>query len=115
MRFLSSVRCGSWLSEGLLGLVAGIECEDNVGNFFDSTGILHHEFTPKGQTTNQEYYKCVLQRLREKVRKKRPALWKDRSWVLRHENAPAHRAFSIVEFLTKFNIPVLPQPPYSLI
>ena len=81
--------------------------------FFDSTGIAHHEFTPKGQTINQEYYKCVLQSLREKVMKKRPALWKDRSWVLHHDTAPAHRAYSIMEFLTKFNIPVLPQPPYS--
>ena len=36
-----------------------------------------------------------------------------REFVVHHDNAPAHRAFSIVEFLTKFKIPVLPQPPYS--
>lgn len=81
--------------------------------FIDSTGIVHHEFSPSGQTVNQEYYKSVLQRLRENVRKKRPALWRDKTWVLHHDNAPAHRAFSITEFLTKFQIPVLPQPPYS--
>ena len=33
--------------------------------------------------------------------------------ILHHDNAPAHHAFSIIEFLAKFQIPVLPQPPYS--
>ena len=81
--------------------------------FFYSTGIVHHEYAPRGQTVNQEYYKSVLERLRECVRKKRPALWRDKNWILHHDNAPAHRAFSIIEFLTKFQMPVLPQPPYS--
>ena len=34
-------------------------------------------------------------------------------WVLHHDNAPAHTALSIREFLVKKNIPVLPHPPYS--
>jgi len=34
-------------------------------------------------------------------------------WVLHHDNAPAHTAPSVREFLAKRNIPVLPQPPYS--
>ena len=34
-------------------------------------------------------------------------------WVLHHDNAPAHTALSIQEFLEKKNIPVLPHPPYS--
>ena len=42
--------------------------------FFDSMGIVHHEYAPWDQTVNQEYYKSVLERLRENVRKKRPAL-----------------------------------------
>jgi transposase len=33
--------------------------------------------------------------------------------VLHHDNAPAHTALSIREFLAKKNIPTLPQPPYS--
>ena len=68
-----------------------VACEDNVGGFFDSTGIVHHEFAPREQTLNQEYYKSVLQRLRENLRKKRPALWRDKNWVLHNNNAPAHR------------------------
>ena len=34
-------------------------------------------------------------------------------WVLHHDNAPAHTAPSVREFLAKRNIPVLPHPPYS--
>ena len=36
-----------------------------------------------------------------------------RRWVLHHDNAPAHTALSIREFLAKKNIPILPHPPYS--
>ena len=31
-------------------------------------------------------------------------------WVLHHDNAPAHTALSVREFLAKKNIPVLPHP-----
>ena len=83
-------------------------------DFFDYTGIVHHEYAPRSQTVNQEHYKSVLERLRENVRKKSPALWREKNWILHHDNAPAHRAFSIIEFLAKFQIPVLPQSPDSL-
>ena len=33
-------------------------------------------------------------------------------WILHHENAPAHAAFSVAQFLIKC-ITVMPQPPYS--
>ena len=41
--------------------------------------------------------------------------WRDIAddWVLQHDNAPAHTALSIREFLAKKNIPVLTHPPYS--
>jgi len=34
-------------------------------------------------------------------------------WVQHYDNAPAHTALSIREFLVKKNIPVLPHPSYS--
>ena len=40
--------------------------------FFDSEGIVHHEYAPDGQTINKEFYVEVLRRLRESVRRKRP-------------------------------------------
>ena len=68
---------------------------------------------PEGQTVNQHYYLEVLAQLREKIRKKRPELWKEKSWVLHQDNAPAHTALSVKTFLAKYNIPVLDHPPYS--
>jgi len=44
----------------------------NVADFFDIRGTVHYEFVPSGQTVNQVYYSEVLERLREKVRRKRP-------------------------------------------
>ena len=33
--------------------------------------------------------------------------------MLHHDNAPCHMAISVIEFLAKKGIPVVPQPPYS--
>ena len=35
------------------------------------------------------------------------------NWMLHHDNAPCHTATSVIEFLAKKGIPVVPQPPYS--
>jgi len=81
--------------------------------FLDIDGLVHHEFVPTGQTVNKEFYKTVLQCLRDTVRRHRPEKWHSGNWILHHDNAPAHRAVTINEFLAKHNIPSLPQPPYS--
>ncbi|KAL4083729.1 hypothetical protein QTP88_029045 [Uroleucon formosanum] len=78
--------------------------------FFDIKGIIFVEWVPSGQTVNQYYYKEVLIKLRERVRKKRPDLWKN-GWVLHQDNAPAHSAFSIQHFLTEKKISVLLYSP----
>lgn len=65
------------------------------------------------RSDRQHYYLHVLAELRERIRKKRPELWKDKSWVLHQDNAPAHSALSVKRFLAKFSIPVLDHPPYS--
>ena len=61
-------------------------------------GIFHYEFVPTGQTVNQVYYLEVLERLSEKVRRKRPELFANNSWISHHDNAPAHTALSVREF-----------------
>ncbi|KAL4126973.1 hypothetical protein QTP88_011171 [Uroleucon formosanum] len=78
--------------------------------FFDK-GIVHKEFVPPGQTVNQHFYLKVLDRLRKRVIRVRPEIAK--TWILHHDNAPCHRAFSVSRFLTSKNIAVLPQAPYS--
>ena len=79
----------------------------------DIRGIVHYEFVPNGQTVNQVYYLEVLKRLREKVRRKRPELFADNSWILHHDNAPVHTALSVREFLATKQITVLEHPAYS--
>lgn len=81
--------------------------------FFDIRGVVHSEFLPEGQTVNKEYYLGVMRRLRENVRRKRPDLWRNNSWILHHDNAPAHKAIIVNEFLNKNSTNIIEQPPYS--
>jgi len=50
--------------------------------FFDYHGVVHREFLPQGRTINKKYYLEVMRRLRESIRKKRPEVWKENSWML---------------------------------
>jgi len=81
--------------------------------FFDSEGIVHHKYTPDGQTINKKFYVEVLRRLRESVRRKQPKKWPDGDWILHHDNAPAHTSHLVQQFLTKHSTTQLQQPPYS--
>jgi len=49
----------------------------------------------------------------EKARQKRPELLANNSWIFHHDNAPAHTALSVREFLTTKQITVLEHPAYS--
>lgn len=44
---------------------------------------------------------------------KKPALWREKNWILHHDNALAHSALSIREFFAKFRIFVLLKSPYT--
>jgi len=81
--------------------------------FFDSRGVVHHEYAPQGQNINKEYYLEVVRRLRDAVRRKRPDLWAMGTWQLHHDNAPANSSQLIQTFLAKHNIPVVRHAPYS--
>jgi len=77
--------------------------------FFDYQGIVHTQFMPQGETVNQFYYREILGRLRKRVVRVRPSIAKN--WMLHHDNVPCHVAISVIEFLVKKGIPVVPQPP----
>jgi transposase len=78
-------------AETAKGTVGQVERESHVDSFFDIEGVVH---------------------LREKVRRKRPQLWRNNSWFFHHDNGPAHALLLIRDFLANTNITVLHQPPY---
>jgi histone-lysine N-methyltransferase SETMAR len=61
----------------------------------------------------KELYQDVLARLSYVVRKKRPELWENQTWMLYHVNTPAHASLLIHSYLAKHQISVVPHPPYS--
>ncbi|GFV10596.1 putative mariner transposase [Trichonephila clavipes] len=71
------------------------------------------EWVPVGQTVNQTYYLSVLVTLRELVCKKWPELWKNNSWILHQDKAPAHNALSVKLYLADKCTPVFEHAPYS--
>ena len=68
---------------------------------------------PRGKTGNKELYLNVMKRLRAAVRRKKPEAWTINTWMLHHDNAPAHASLLIREFLKKHETTVVPQPDYS--
>jgi hypothetical protein len=67
--------------------------------FFDLEGIVRSEFVPSGTAVNFAYYKGVLERLRNDVRRKRPQKFAN-GFVLHHDNAPCHTSLLIHQFLS---------------
>jgi len=57
-------------------------------------------------------YQEVLARLRDAVRRKRPELWENQTWMLHHDNAPAHASL-IRSYLAKHQTSFVSHPPYS--
>jgi len=68
--------------------------------FFDSQGIVHKEFMQEGCTVNAEYYKGVLDHLISHIRRVYPSLYHICDFFHLHDNAPAHSAAKIWQFVT---------------
>jgi histone-lysine N-methyltransferase SETMAR len=85
----------------------------HADSFFNSEGVVHHEFLPQGKIVAKEYYLEVMKCLCEAIRKKRPNAWRSNRWMLHADHAPAHTSLLICQFLAKHETTVIPQPPYS--
>jgi hypothetical protein len=79
--------------------------------FFDSEGIVHHEYAPDAQTINKIFYVVVLRRLRKTFSRKRPKKWRNDDGILHHDNAPAHTSHLAQRFLAKHGTAQLQKPP----
>jgi len=82
--------------------------------FSDWKGIVHHEFVSRSQMVNKQLYLDVLACLRDAVRRKRPGMWENQTWMLHHDNAPTHASLLIRSYLAKHQTSVVPHSPYSL-
>ncbi len=80
---------------------------------FNINGIVMTEWVSEDQTVNQTYYLTALATLREWVRKKWSELWKNKSWILHQDGAPAHNMPSVKSYLATTGTPVLKYAPYS--
>ena len=75
--------------------------------------MLHHEFVYRGQTVDQQFYKKVLTRLVNKISQEQRDSWAGKTWILHHDNAPAHTALSVKYLLVSKEITTLDHSPYS--
>jgi len=68
--------------------------------FFDLDGIVLSVFVSRNTTVNSEYYKGLLECLRNDVHIKQPEKWAN-GFILHHYNAPCHTSLLVRQFLSK--------------
>ena len=73
---------------------------------------MHKEFVSEGRTVNAKFYKGVIDRFLKRTQQFRPPAICSRDFFLLHDNAPAHTAASVCQFLTKKNVTTVYHPPY---
>jgi len=81
--------------------------------FFDWQGVIHKEFVPEGEIINAVYYKVVMERLLNRIRRVRPGVCESGDWFLLHDNALSHNSTIVKQFLAQRKLTVLNHPPYS--
>jgi len=87
-----------------------VQHQDHVDNFCDFHGLVHKEFVQEGKTVKADFYKGVRDCLLKHIQRVRPAVFCSRDCFLLHNNAPAHSAASVCQFLTAKNVTTLYPP-----
>ncbi len=82
--------------------------------FFDDQGIVHVKFVPPKMIVTSNFYCGVLASLRENIRRKRPVLWKDNSYLILRDNALGHKAAHTITRMAETDMQSVRHPPYSL-
>lgn len=80
--------------------------------FWDMLGVVHHEYLPKGQTINADFYIQVLNRLKIAIDDKRPFLARSKIFI-QQDNARPHVAKDTKKKFADLGWELLPHPPYS--
>ena len=103
----------TWLSSSQKSPPSEVKHRDNAHLFLRLQRCCARGVRSPGQTVNQKLYLEVLKRLRGSIWKKRANLWRAGDWFFHHDNAPAHTALSVMQFLTKNGMTPFAHPPYS--
>jgi len=83
--------------------------EENIQKIRDAIMFDRHRTIDKLEAmTGVSWSSC--QRI---LTEERPELWRSGEWLLHHDNAPAHTALSVRQFLTKNGMTMASHPPYS--
>jgi len=54
-----------------------------------------------------------MERILNRIRRVRPGMCESGDWFLLHDNAPAHNATIVMQFLAQWKVTVFDHPPYS--
>lgn len=81
--------------------------------FCDCKGVVMMEWLQPKQTIDSEQYIKTLAKLKECIRQKRPQMWKDKSFLIHHDNASPHSSFMTQQKINKWGLTQLPHPPNS--
>jgi hypothetical protein len=75
--------------------------------FFD---ITDNKFVPPSYTVSVKFCCNVPRQVREDMRQRWPDTWRMNKWVFHHNNARAHTAVAVKEFLASRNMMIAPPP-----
>ena len=69
--------------------------------------IVHKQFIPEGKTIIAEFCKGIMDHLLKHIQRVCSAVFCSRDFLSLHNNAPAHKAPSVCQFLTQKNVTAL--------
>ncbi|KAJ8866491.1 hypothetical protein PR048_032334 [Dryococelus australis] len=74
---------------------ANVQGQTMLNALFNNDGIIHKEFVPAGQTVNAAFYVHILKWLLQCICHVQPDLPRTGTWMLLHNNVPAHCAIRV--------------------
>ena len=81
--------------------------------WWNSKGIVHHDFMKLGETVNAGVDSAQLERDHSALLQKQPSVITRRGVILQHDDARPHIARTARDTIIRMDWEVLPHPPYS--
>ncbi|VDM85396.1 unnamed protein product, partial [Strongylus vulgaris] len=81
--------------------------------WWNSTGVLHHEFMKTGESINTDTYCHQIDKMHQKLVRANPAVVNRKGPILLHDNARPHVSRKTLQKLNDLGYEILPHPAYS--